>query len=338
VVIYGHLSRDVLDDEVVRKRTGCLAGCIAGCLALIVVPVTLLNVWLRSIPPEPHTGPAQPCSAARLRGVLPQWVNWVPAFGQQGGPLTSGSLLGWVRLTNVSGSTCVLRGAPAVRLLDRGVPVALDYRRAGGPSLVVLGPGAAASFPVGWSPPYCPARTAAGPLVLRASLGGGAVFIVVTDTRTPPCTGGATHRGAARSAMYSGPVALGSISSQPGTGRLRGVSPGAGGYTQRIAPGQDLRFWVTLINPGSHPVSLAGLSALRYTVVVACDYTGPADGYVRTFRYPLGTSPHAAVPAQGTFSLPVMLPGPAACQSRRLSVTWSFSGAMTSFDIQLAST
>ncbi len=226
-----------------------------------------------------------------------------------------------------------------MQLLDRGVPVTLDYQRASGMSLVLLYPGAPVSFPIDWSAPYCPARTAAGPFVLRASLGGGAVLIAVADTRTPACTGDATRRGAARSAMYSGPVAQGSVSSLRGTGRLQGVDADADGYPQRIAPGQDLRFWVMLTNPDSHPVSLAALSALSYAVAVACDHTGPANGYVRTFHYPLGTSPHAAVPAQGTFFLPVTLPIPAtACQSHRLSVTWSFNGSMTSFDVRLAIT
>ncbi|MEO8477354.1 MAG: DUF4232 domain-containing protein [Actinomycetota bacterium] len=139
--------------------------------------------------PPTHEASAQPCTAAELR-----------ATATLDG--AAGSVAGAIHVTNLSDSTCWLRGRPDLTILDPGgdavavrvVDVEPGWRADAKPApqgwpVVDLRPGSAAEVRVRWSN-ACPQFT--GPPGWTVGLHGDAGTLVVTSgdgAPVPPCNG-----------------------------------------------------------------------------------------------------------------------------------------------------
>jgi Domain of unknown function (DUF4232) len=303
--------------------------------------------------PPPAIGPT--CTAGQLRGVLPTWVS-----GQQsndGGmdPLTAASLHGWVNLTNISSRPCTLEGVPAVTLMSRGIPVNVSYGQFGTnvAAKVGLPPHGAANFRIDWGAPYCPGRRGPfpgppdrGPFSLRATVNGVTLHIAVLSTASPGCLDD-TGPDPTTSSVATSPIEPTAVI--PGTpppgesSPLRLLRATAQDYPSQIAPGQLLKFVITLANPTSAPVSLAETPPPAYMVEAFClgTSTGPAINFYR--NYSLNNRAQPVVRAHGSVRFAMELAIPASgCGTKRLTITWQFpifipQGTYTAFTITLTS-
>jgi hypothetical protein len=270
-------------------------------------------------------GPA--CTAGQLRGVLPGWI-----FGEasnDGGmdPLAAASLHGWVNLTNTSARACTLDGVPIVKLLSRGVPVPVDYGRFGTGQAVKVGLPAhgAANFRIDWGAPFCPESTDSGPYSLRAAVDGLTLDIAVDSTDSPDCMDQETNPNVTSSVLTSpiGPGAVSLVRPQPAPFPLHTLTATAGGYPARIAPGQLLKFVITLANPSGAAVSLTSPPHPGYAIGAYCARTPSTPGYQFARLYSLDNRPRPGVPGHGSVRFAMELAIPAlACPTHRLSITW----------------
>jgi len=127
-----------------RTRTSFIAGVAVVLLTLVAVPAALAH----------HAAPLTPANCLRDQlGVRPN--------GSDGAAGTIRNA--WV-FTNVSGATCRLYGYPGMQLYGRAgrpIPTTVKRNLPPGPSNVILGPGASATFvsrynDVGSGPKACP--------------------------------------------------------------------------------------------------------------------------------------------------------------------------------------
>lgn len=282
-------------------------------------------------PAPPATGPT--CTAAQLRGVQPTWVSGAQSNDGGMAPLAAASLHGWVNLTNVSASPCTLDGTPAVTLMRRGIPLEVS---GGGPGTspaarTGLPPHRTANFGIFWAAPYCPGGGPPydgppdrGPYSLLVTVDGLTLHVPIRSTASPGCVDSTTP----------GSVAADPI--EPGAGLLRAPLAGessplrllratAHDYPSEVAPGRVLKFVITLANPTSKPVSLAGTPPPAYSFGAFCQGTStrPAINFGR--NYWLNNRPRPVIRAHSSvrFAMEAEIPA-TGCGTTRLSITWSF--------------
>jgi Domain of unknown function (DUF4232) len=300
--------------------------------------------------PPPATGPT--CTAGQLRGVLPAWVSGEASNDGGMDPLAAASLHGWVNLTNVSGKPCTLNGVPAVTLLSNGVPVQVSYARFGTDKAVTVGLPAhgAANFRIDWGAPYCPGGAGIvpgppdpGPFSLRAVIDGVTLDIAVHSTASPACDLTQEEPGVTSSVVTS-PMSPGSVTPGPPAPKpsvLRRLRATASGYPSRIAPGQLLRFVITLSNPTGAAVSLTAPPPAGYTISAYCARTPSTPGYQFARPYSLDTGPRPVIPAHGAVRFAMQLAIPTlTCPTARLDIGWlggppafTVGGPQTSFTV-----
>ena len=283
--------------------------------------------------PPPAVGPT--CTARQLRGVLPAWVSGEASNDGGMDPLAAASLHGWVNLTNVSSRPCTLNGVPVVTLLSHGVPVRVSYARFGTDKAVKVGLPAhgAANFRIDWGAPYCPSGVGLvpgppdrGPFSLRAELDGLKLDIAVDSTASPACDLTEEEPGAITSSVITSPVAPGAVTPGPPAPKpspLRPLRATASGYPARIAPGQLLKFVITLANPTGAAVKLTVPTPPGYAVGAYCARTPSTPGYQFTRLYALNTAPRPVVPAHGAVRFAMQLAIPTlTCPTARLTISW----------------
>jgi hypothetical protein len=267
------------------------------------------------------------CTARQLRGVLPAWI-----FGEasnDGGmdPLAVASLHGWVNLTNISARACTLDGVPTVKLLSQGSPVPVEYGQFGTGQAVKVGLPAhgTANFRIDWGAPFCRGPADGGPYSLRAAVDGLTLAIAVHSTDSPDCMDQDNNPNVTSSVATS-PIEPGAVSPvrpKPTPFPLHILTATAGDYPARIAPGQLLKFVITLTNPTGAPVSLTAPPHPGYAIGAYCARTPSTPGYQFARLYSLDNRPRPAVPGHGSVRFAMQLAIPAlACPTHRLSITW----------------
>lgn len=300
--------------------------------------------------PPPAVGPT--CTAGQLRGVLPAWVSGEASNDGGMDPLAAASLHGWVNLTNISGRPCTLNGVPAVTLLSRGAPVRVSYAQFGTGKTVTVGLPAhgAANFRIDWGAPYCPSGAGLvpgppdpGPFSLRAELDGLTLDIAVHSTASPACDLTEMQPGAVTSSVVTSPVSPGAVTPGPPApprSPLRPLRATASGYPTQIAPGQLLKFVITLANPTGAAVKLTAPPPPGYAIGAYCARTPSTPGYQFARLYALNTGPRPVVPAHGAVRFAMRLAIPTlTCPTGRLAISWQpafvAAGPHTSFTVEV---
>lgn len=286
----------------------------------------------RPPPAPPAIGPT--CTAGQLRGVLPAWVSGAQSNDGGMAPLAAASLHGWVNLTNVSASSCTLDGTPTVTLMSRGNAVNVSYGQSGANAVKVgLPPHGTAHFSINWAAPYCPGGGPPfagppdrGPFSMRATVDGVTLRVAVHSTASPGCVDapdGETST-VATFAIEPGSVIPGAP--PPGeSSPLRLLRASAHDYPSHIAPGQVLKFVITLANPTSRPVSLAGTPPPAYSVGAFCLGTLTRPALSAGGEYSLDNRPRPVVRPHGSVRFAMELAIPArGCGTTVLTVTWDF--------------
>ena len=301
--------------------------------------------------PPPAVGPT--CTAAQLSGVLPAWVSGEASNDGGMDPLAAASLHGWVNLTNVSDKPCTLNGVPAVTLLSAGAPVQVSYARWGTSEAVTVGLPAhgRANFRIDWGAPYCPhgvglvpAPSDPGPFSLRAVIDGVTLGIAVHSTASPACDLTQEEPDAVTSSVITSPVSPGSVTPgppAPKTSVLKPLRATASGYPSQIAPGQLLKFVITLSNPTGAAVPLTGSPTAGYDISAYCARTPSTAGYQFARPYSLDTGPRPVIPAHGAVRFAMQLAIPTlTCPTAKLDIGWvggpsgfTVGGPQTSFTV-----
>ena len=298
------------------------------------VGAPVIDPFLTPAPaPPPAVGPT--CTAAQLRGVLPAWISGEASNDGGMDPLAAASLHGWVNLTNVSGKPCTLNGVPVVTLLSAGTPVPVSYARFGTSEAVEVGlpSHGAANFRIDWGAPYCPhgagivpAPPDPGPFSLHAVIDGVTLDIAVNSTTSPACDLTQEEPGQVTSSVITSPVSPGSVAPGPPAPKpsvLRSLRATASGYPSQIAPGQLLRFVITLTNPTGVAVSLTAPPPAGYDISAYCARTPSTPGYQFARPYSLNTGPRPVIPAHGAVRFAMQLAIPTlTCPTGRLDIGW----------------
>jgi hypothetical protein len=209
----------------------------------------------------------------------------------------------------------------------------------------------AANFRIDWGAPYCPngagivpAPPDPGPFSLRAVINGVTLDIAVHSTASPGCNLTQEEPGAITSSVATSPVTPGAVAPGPPAPKpsvLRGLRAAASGYPSRIAPGQLLKFVITLSNPTSAAVALTAPPPAGYSITAYCARTPSTPGYQFARPYSLDTGPRPVVPAHGAVRFAMQLAIPTlTCPTGRLAIGWfggppafTVGGPQTSFSV-----
>jgi hypothetical protein len=301
--------------------------------------------------PPPAVGPT--CTAAQLSGVLPAWVSGEASNDGGMDPLAAASLHGWVNLTNVSDKPCTLNGVPVVTLLSAGAPVQVSYARFGTSEAAKVGLPAhgTANFRIDWGAPYCPNGVGivpsppdTGPFSLRAVIDGVTLDVAVHSTASPACDLTQEEPDAVTSSVITSPVSPGSVTPgapAPKTSVLKPLRAAASGYPRQIAPGQLLKFVITLSNPTGAAVPLTGSPTAGYDISAYCARTPSTPGYQFARPYSLNTGPRPVIAAHGAVRFAMRLAIPTlTCPTAKLDIGWvggpsgfTVGGPQTSFTV-----
>jgi hypothetical protein len=126
--------------------------------------------------------------------------------------------------------------------------------------------------------------------------------------------------------VVTSPIEPGAVISGPPVARpspLRALRATAQGYPARIAPGQLLRFIITLANPTDAAVSLTAPGPPGYAIGAYCARTPSRPGYQFAQIYSLNNRPRPSVPAHGSVPFAIELAIPTiTCPTGRLNITW----------------
>jgi uncharacterized protein DUF4232 len=304
--------------------------------------------------PPPAIGPT--CTAGQLRGVLPAWISGQASNDGGMDPLAAASLHGWVNLTNISAGRCTLDGVPAVTLMSRGRPANVSYARFGTnvAARVGLPPHGAANFRIDWGAPYCSGRSGPfpgppdrGPFSLRATVDGLTLDIADRSTASPGCPDDIGAEPTTSSVVTS-PIGPGAVQPGPPVAKpslLRALRATAQDYPGHIAPGQLLKFVITLANPTREAASLTAPPSPGYAIGAYCARTPRHPGYQFAVTHSLNNRPRPTIAARGSVRFAMQLAIPVTtCPTARLTITWQspppgfgLQGPHTAFTVALDS-